>query len=164
MGDQVKVVKNSVVTINYTLTNNNGEVLDSSKANGPLAYLHGHDNIIPGLEKEMEGKTKGDKFKTTILPKDGYGDIRSDMVQNVPKSQFEEGEKLEIGMQFQVQAGEETLIVAIKEINDDTVTLDGNHPLAGQTLHFEVEINEIREATKDELEHGHIHGESCHHH
>ncbi|HLE10173.1 MAG: peptidylprolyl isomerase [Bdellovibrionales bacterium RIFOXYD12_FULL_39_22] len=160
----MKATKDNVVTIEYTLTNEHGETLDSSKDNGPLAYLHGHSNIISGLEQEIEGKGIGEKLKVTIAPKDGYGEIRQDMIQDVPRAQFEDADNLQVGMQFQVQAGEETLIVMVKSVSDDMVTLDGNHPLAGQTLHFDVEICEIRTATEDELHHGHIHSSSCQHH
>lgn len=158
------IAKDSVVKFHYTLTNKDGEVLDKSQ-NEPLAYLHGHHNIIAGLEKEMEGKTVGDKFKATIAPEDAYGEYLAEAVQEVPRANFQGVDNIAVGMQFQSQTDDgHVMLVTVKEVSDDVVVVDGNHPLAGVELTFDVEITEIREATAEELAHGHVHGVGGHHH
>lgn len=158
------VAKDTVVKFNYTLTNKDGEVLDQSRGE-PLAYLHGYHNIITGLETQMTGKSVGDKFIATIAPQDAYGEYISEAVQEVPRANFQGVDKIEVGMQFQSQSDDgHVMLVTVKDVTDDTVVVDGNHPLAGVELTFDVEIVEIREATKEELEHGHAHGVGGHHH
>jgi|SRR5690554_1035647 len=148
-----------VVTIHYTLTNNAGEELDSSRVEGgePLAYLEGAHNIIGGLESALSDKDTGYQAKVSVEPADAYGEINQELVQPVPRSAFEGVENIEPGMQFQAQTPGGPQIVRVVEVNDDTVTIDANHPLAGETLHFDVEVIETREATKEEQEHGHVH-------
>jgi FKBP-type peptidyl-prolyl cis-trans isomerase SlyD len=149
--------------MHYTLTDDAGTTLDTSAGGEPLVYIHGLGHIIPGLEAKVEGKAAGDKIKAVIEPKDAYGERVDEMVNSMPKSEFPDTEELAEGMQFQVDTDKGPLILTIVEVKDDEVVLDGNHPLAGYTLHFDVEITEVREATKDELEHGHVHGEGCQH-
>ncbi len=154
----MQITKNSVAAIDYTLTNDGGEVLDTSEGHEPLAYLHGVGGIIPGLERELEGKQVGDQFQAIIVPADGYG-VRNDALeQEVSREQFEGAEDLELGMQFQVESDNGPMVVTVVEIDDDVVTIDGNHPLAGENLHFDVTVREVRQATDDELSHGHVHG------
>lgn len=154
----MKATKDMVVTMDYTLTNDQGEIIDSSQGGEPLPYLHGHRNIITGLEKELEGKVKGDHVTVKVAPGDGYGERDDDLVQVVPKSEFEEAGELEVGMQFQTHNGEGLQIFQITKIEGDQVTVDGNHPLAGENLNFEVTIQDVRKATAEELSHGHVHG------
>ena len=158
------IANDTVVRFNYTLTNSDGDVLD--KSNGePLAYLHGHHNIIPGLEVQMEGKGAGDKFTVTVAPEDAYGEYLAEAVQEVPRANFQGVENIEVGMQFQSQTDDgHVMLVTVKDVNDDVVVVDGNHPLAGVTLTFDVEVVDVREATADEIAHGHAHGVGGHHH
>ncbi|OPH33943.1 FKBP-type peptidyl-prolyl cis-trans isomerase [Moraxella equi] len=158
------IANDTVVRFNYTLTNSDGDVLD--KSNGePLAYLHGHHNIIPGLEAQMEGKGAGDKFTVTVAPEDAYGEYLAEAVQEVPRANFQGVENIEVGMQFQSQTDDgHVMLVTVKDVNDDVVVVDGNHPLAGVTLTFDVEVVDVREATADEIAHGHAHGVGGHHH
>ncbi|MBB3330359.1 FKBP-type peptidyl-prolyl cis-trans isomerase SlyD [Halomonas campaniensis] len=160
----MQIAQNSVVAFHYTLTNNAGEVLDSSEGREPLTYLHGAGNIIPGLEKELEGRAAGDKLTATIEPSDGYGEKQDQLVQEVPRDAFQGVESVEPGMQFQAQTQGGPLMVTVTSVEGDTVTVDGNHPLAGQTLNFDVEIASVREASQEEIEHGHVHGEGGHQH
>ena len=158
------IANDTVVQFNYTLTNSDGDVLD--KSNGePLAYLHGHHNIISGLESKMEGKSVGDKFTVTGAPEDAYGEYLSEAVQEVPRANFQGVENIEAGMQFQSQTDDgHVMLVTVKDVNDDIVVVDGNHPLAGVTLTFDVEVVDVRKATADEIAHGHAHGAGGHHH
>lgn len=158
----MQVSDNTAVSIHYTLTNASGETLDSSKGAEPLVYLHGAGNIIGGLESALNGKTAGDKFNVTIEPEDAYGEKQADMIQVVSKDMFD-GMPLELGMQFHAEVSHGPGIITVVHIEGDEVTIDGNHPLAGETLTFDVEVMDVREATADELSHGHIHGEGCQH-
>jgi len=160
----MQIANDKVVTIHYTLTNDEGDLLDSSKDQDPLAYLHGSGNIIPGLENALTGRSIGDTFKIEIAPEDGYGVRDNEMVQSVPRSAFEGVDDIEPGMQFQAQSPDGIQLVTVIDIDGDEVILDGNHPMAGITLHFDVEVTDIREATHEELEHGHVHGAGGHHH
>jgi len=160
----MKIGEDKVVSIHYTLTDSGGSVLDSSSGNEPLLYLHGAGNIIPGLESALEGKVSGDKLSVTVDPEQGYGTRDERLVQAVPRSAFKGVEQLAPGMQFQAQGPQGTRLVVITQVTADIVTVDANHPLAGQTLHFEVEVTEVRDATSEELEHGHVHGPGGHHH
>jgi FKBP-type peptidyl-prolyl cis-trans isomerase SlyD len=160
----MKIAHEKVVSIHYTLTNSDGTVLDSSSGGHPLAYLHGFGNIIPGLENALEGKATGDKLEVTVEPEQGYGARDERLVQAVPRSAFKGVDELAPGMQFQAQGPQGTRLVVVTEVAEDVVTVDANHPLAGQTLHFDVEVSEVRDATAEELEHGHVHGPGGHHH
>ncbi|MDH3977890.1 MAG: peptidylprolyl isomerase [Gammaproteobacteria bacterium] len=154
----MKIDNDHVVLLHYKLTNDQGETLDSSEGNEPLAYLHGAKGIIPGLEKELSGKAVGDKFVVVIKPEDAYGEIQAELIEEVPREMFGEIENIEPGMQF--QAGDpngQTHVITIKAVTETTVTVDGNHPLAGQVLHFDVSVENIRPATAEEVEHGHPH-------
>ena len=143
--------------MHYTLTNPAGEVIDSSQGKAPLAYLHGHGNIIPGLEKQLEGKVVGDKLKAEVPAAEGYGEHNPQRVISATRSQFPEEADLTVGMQFQAQTQDGPIIAKITGIEGDTITVDTNHPLAGVDLTFAVEIMEIREATDEEIDHGHVH-------
>ena len=160
----MQITKNAVVAIDYKLTSDEGEVLDTSEGEEPLAYLHGVGGIIPGLERELEGKQAGDQFQIVIVPADAYGERDDTLKQEVAREQFEGPEDLALGMQFQVESEAGPTMVTVVEIDEDVVTIDGNHPMAGINLHFAVTVREVREATEDELSHGHVHGSGgCEH-
>ena len=154
----------SVALFHYTLKNAAGEVLDSSAEGEPLAYLHGGGNIVPGLESQMLGKQAGDVFTAIVSPELGYGVPNTGMIQQIPKDAFPPGQHLEVGMQFGAQTPGGSVAVTITHIDGDMVTVDGNHPLAGVTLHFDVEIVSVRAASSEETAHGHVHGAGGHHH
>lgn len=158
------IANNHVVKFHYTLTNAEGETLDQSQEGQPLAYLQGAGNIIPGLEKQLLGKKVGDKFTVTVPAAEGYGEYNADLVQEVPKQMFQGVENIEAGMQFQAQTDDGVQIVTVKAVEGDNILVDANFPLAGQDLTFDVEITEVRDATEEELEHGHVHGAGGHHH
>jgi FKBP-type peptidyl-prolyl cis-trans isomerase SlyD len=156
----MNITKNLVVSFDYTLTDGNKEVLDSSSGSGPLSYLHGFENIIPGLEKELEGKAEGDTFIVTVPAAEAYGERDEHLVANIPLDQFEGAGEVEAGMQFQAETPEgEHQIITVTKVANGMATIDGNHPLAGIDLTFDVKIVSIREATAEELEHGHPHHE-----
>jgi FKBP-type peptidyl-prolyl cis-trans isomerase SlyD len=157
------VVNDRVVEIHYSLKLENGEVIDSTDGFSPLAYIQGKKNIIQGLEKNLLGKSLGDSFSITVSPEEGYGIKNPELIQIVSIDNFKSPEDLKIGMQFKVPNSEgHAMIVEIKEINNDQVTLDGNHPLAGMNLYFDIKIESIREASEEELVHGHLHkGAGC---
>lgn len=160
---QISVHK--VVTIDYTLTDDQGNVIDSSKGGDPLAYIHGIGNIIPGLESALEGKKAGDALKVSVPPQEGYGERDDSMMQAVPRQMFETPEEIQVGMQFHTMTENgQPMVVTVVETSPETITVDANHPLAGQTLNFDVTIVEVRDATAEELEHGHVHGAGGHHH
>lgn len=154
----MKISKNNVVQMHYKLTNKEGRLLDESD-DQPFAYLHGHGQIVPGLESQLEGKSKGDSLNVVVAPHDAYGEYSEDLLVSVEKSQLAEIPNLSVGMEVQGESPEGTNIFTVVEIKDDQVTLDGNHPLAGETLTFDVNIVSIREATEEELAHGHAHGD-----
>lgn len=158
------VAQDSVVTIHYTLKDDAGTVLDSSSPQEPLAYLHGHGNLIPGLEKELEGKNAGDALSVTIAPADGYGEYDDRLVQSVPRRSLRGIKDVKPGMHLHAQTEDGPRTVTVTKVLGDMVTLDGNHPLAGKSLHFDVRIEEVRPATEEELSHGHVHGAHGHHH
>ena len=154
----MQVDKDKVVSIDYTLKDDKGEVIDTSEGREPLAFIYGSGSIIPGLEKALEGKTPGDDLKVTVEPEEGYGEYNDQLIVEVSKDNFEEGAEINEGMQVQATKSDGSAqILTVKDIADETVTLDANHPLAGETLHFDVEITDVREATPEELEHGHAH-------
>ena len=148
---------NCVVSIHYTLTDDAGEVLDSSRDGDPLKYLHGANNLIPGLENELTGKTAGASMQVSVPPEDAYGLHSPEAIQNVPRSAFEGVDEIQPGMQFQTEGPHGVQIIVVKEVSDDEVTVDANHPLAGKTLHFDVSIEAVRDATPEEIAHGHVH-------
>ncbi len=160
----MQIKKNAVVSIDYTLTNNEGVVMDSSSNQGPLSYIHGIGNLIIGLEKELEGKSVGEALQVSVSPEEGYGVRDDDLMQVVQRDMFQGVDSLEEGMQFQAQTDQGMRIFSIVNIVGDEVTIDGNHPLAGETLNFDVKVVDIREATHEELEHGHVHGSGGVHH
>lgn len=160
----MQIIKNSVVTLNYTLKNDQDEVLDESQDNSFL-YLHGAGGIIPGLEGQLEGKAAGDSFSAHIEPEDGYGNRDDSMVQVVPRDMFDEEHPIEEGIQFHAESPEGDMItVTVTKIEGDEITVDGNHPLAGIALNFDIKIADVREASAEEIEHGHVHGPDGHHH
>lgn len=160
----MKVAENKVITINYTLRDDNKKILDSAQ-NNDFLYLHGAQNIIPGLESALEGKAVNDELSVSIAPADGYGERNDDMTQVVPKEMFGTEEGIEVGQQFHAASPDgQEIMVTIVAVDDENITVDGNHPLAGVTLHFEVQIMDIRDASAEELEHGHAHGPDGHHH
>lgn len=160
----MQVTKHKVVAIDYTLSDDEGQVIDSSRGAEPLEYLHGEGNIVPGLECVLEGKGVGDQIEVVVPPDDGYGLRNDDLRQAVSRDTFADVEDLAVGMQFRVETqAEDFLIVTVVEIGEDQVVIDGNHALAGQTLHFDVTIRDIRDATDDEIAHGHVHGPGCSH-
>jgi FKBP-type peptidyl-prolyl cis-trans isomerase SlyD len=156
----MQITKNKVAAIHYTLTDNEGAVIDSSEGKEPLNYLHGAGNLIMGMEEGLEGKSKGDKFSLKISPDKGYGEKDETLVQKVPKSAFG-GQEVKEGMSFRTNQGG---VVTVTSVESDSVTVDANHPLAGVELNFAVEVVEVRNATADELSHGHVHGPGGHHH
>jgi FKBP-type peptidyl-prolyl cis-trans isomerase SlyD len=154
----VVIGKNSVVTVNYTLTDDAGKVLDSSDGSQPMVYLHGAGTIIPGLEKALVGKGEGDALKVRIEPAEGYGKINPDGIKIIEKAAFEGVESVEVGMAFEAQAPDGTTQeIVVKKLEGDKVTIDTNHPLAGVALNFDIKILSVREATEEELDHGHSH-------
>ncbi|MEZ5003077.1 MAG: peptidylprolyl isomerase [Chitinophagales bacterium] len=162
----MQIAKNKVGFIHYELKNEKGEILDSSAGREPLGYIQGIGNLIPGLEKELEGKKTGDKLSVVIAPEDAYGTFNPNAVHVVPKSGFqgEGNEELQEGMRVQVDSNQGVQIAMVTKIEGENVTLDLNHPLAGVTLYFSVEIMGVRDAEAVELEHGHVHGPGGHHH
>ena len=160
----MQIANQAVATINYVLTANDGKEIDRA-SDGEFAYLHGASNIIPGLEQALEGKSAGDTVQVTVEPADGYGEYHEEQVQQVPRNMFPEDADIEIGLQFHAESpAGDTIIVTVTAIEDNEVTVDGNHPLAGETLNFDVEVVDVRGATEEELEHGHVHSpDGCEH-
>ena len=155
----MKISKDCVVGLEYKLHLGDGEVVDESAPGEPLAYLHGNGQIVPGLEKELEGLTVGDSRQVVVSPANGYGEHDPRGMQQVPRSAFPEGANIEEGETFGAEGPDGSHVpVTIREVKGDTVTIDLNHPLAGKTLHFDVTVREVRAATQEELEHGHVHG------
>jgi FKBP-type peptidyl-prolyl cis-trans isomerase SlyD len=150
--------ENSVVNVHYKLTNDEGKVLDSSDGSTPLAYLHGAGNIVPGLEKALTGKGEGDSLKVRVEPAEGYGDLIPDGVKTIERAAFEGVESVEEGMTFEAQAPDGTVqSIMVTKVEGDQVTIDINHPLAGVALNFDIQIVSVREATEEEIAHGHTH-------
>lgn len=160
----MQITSNRVVLIHYTLTNDAGEVIDSSSGGDPLAYLHGNGNLIPGLEAELVGHVAGDTLNVRIAPRDGYGEVNPALVQNIPRSAFAGIDEISVGMRFQTQTAQGPQVSVVVGVSDDSIRMDANHPLAGQHLNFAVEITEVREASHEEMAHGHVHGAGGHHH
>ncbi|RRJ82893.1 FKBP-type peptidyl-prolyl cis-trans isomerase [Aestuariirhabdus litorea] len=149
---------NLVVSMHYTLTDDEGTVIDSSAGGEPMSYLHGSGTIIPGLEKELVGKVTGAKVKVTVEPEEAYGEVEPELIQTVERGLFQGVDTIEAGMTFQAQGPDGSVQrITVKAVEGDEVTIDGNHPLAGVVLHFDVEIVGVREATPEEIDHGHVH-------
>jgi len=160
-----KIQKNTVATIAYVLKNRKGEILDQAGAEEAFAYLHGHDNVVPGLEKALDGLAVGDKLSVTVSADEGYGDYDPDLVQTVEKSKFPpKMRSVKAGEMLQVDTGAGWSVVTVKEATATHIVIDGNHELAGEDLFFEVEVIALREASPEELEHGHAHGPEGHNH
>lgn len=160
----MQIKENSVVSFHYTLTGKDGQVIDSSEGNQPLTYLHGVGQIVPGLESALLGRQAGDKLDVEVSAEEGYGEHQEYMVQQVPREAFQGVDDIEPGMQFQAQTPQGAMTVTVTAADETTVTVDGNHPLAGQALFFAVEVVSVRDASEEEISHGHVHGEGGHHH
>ena len=161
----MKIDDKSVVSIHFKLTNDKGDVLDSSEEKDPLVYMHGTQSLIDGLEKELKGKSTGDKFDVTVQPNEGYGNVNPELVKEVPHSAFKGVDDIQPGMQFETTSPEGHLqLITIEEIKEESIRVNANHPLAGEVLHFNVSVEEVRVATAEELEHGHVHGPGGHSH
>ncbi len=160
----MKISGTCVVSMHYKLTDSKGVLLDQS-SDDPLTYLHGTNSLIPGLEKELEGKSAGDKLQVTVPPEEAYGEIAPQLIQKLPKNIFNGVENIEVGMEFEATGTDgHIMVVRVEDVQGDEVTVNGNHPLAGKTLNFDVNVVEVREATEEELDHGHAHGDGGHHH
>ena len=152
----MEIEERRVAAFHYTLTNDAGEVIDKSAADAPLAYLHGAGNIVPGLEKALLGKKTGDSLTADVAPEEAYGPRHEGLIQTVPRSAFEGVESVQPGMQFEARTEKGPLLVTVTKVEPEEVVVDGNHPLAGQQLHFAVDVVEVREATEEELNNGHV--------
>ncbi len=159
----MQIAQNKVAIITYTLTNVNGEVIDQANEEQPFSFIAGTGNIIPGLDEALAGKVAGDAVTATITPEKAYGERSDELTQTVPMEMFQGVDSVEPGMQFNAQTNQGMSVVTVTHVEGDQVTIDGNHPLAGETLNFDVRILEVRDATADELEHGHVHGPGCNH-
>jgi FKBP-type peptidyl-prolyl cis-trans isomerase SlyD len=160
----MKIAEKHVVTLNYTLKDNDDNIIDKSD-DGSFCYLHGASNIIPGLENALTGKTSGNELSVSVAPEEGYGPRDDARIQEVPRDAFPPDITIEPGMQFNAEGPDgQAVMVTIAKVEDSTVTVDGNHPLAGVTLNFDVTITDIRDASAEELEHGHVHGPNGHQH
>ena len=159
------VKKDRVVSINFVLRDENGEMLDQSEEGQPLEYLHGHHDIVPGLEKALEGKHVGEHVRVIIPPSEAYGEYEVSLVDEVSREQFPGIDDIQPGMQFQTTMDDGApMVIHVTAVDEEVVVVDGNHPLAGVTLVFEVDIIDVRQACEDELDHGHVHaGGSCEH-
>jgi FKBP-type peptidyl-prolyl cis-trans isomerase SlyD len=160
----VDITADRVVLIHYTLKGDDGAVIDSSAGGEPLAYIHGHGNLVAGLEKALDGKREGDKVVVSVTPAEGYGVHDAALIQRVPKRSLQGSGQIKKGMQFQGQTPGGMRLFTVTALVGDMVTLDGNHPLADKTLNFDVDVVTVREASSEELEHGHVHGAGGHHH
>lgn len=153
----MQIVDRCVVSMHYTLTDPNGQILDSSAGREPLTYLHGAGNIVPGLEQALQGRKVGERFEVTVAAAQAYGDHDPEMVQVVPRSAFQGVAEVSVGMEFQAGGAGHGATVVVRKVEGDEVTIDANHPLAGMPLHFAIEVTEVRDATAQELAHGHVH-------
>ncbi len=159
------ISQHKVVSIHYKVVDvANAEEIDSSEGGEPMTYLHGASNIIPGLEQALEGKGIGDEIEVTVEPADAYGEYSEDRIQQVPMEAFEEMEKVEPGMMVTAQSDDGQINLMVTEVDETTVTVDANHPLAGKSLNFDVKVEAVRDASEEEISHGHVHGPGGHHH
>lgn len=152
----MNIALNKVVSIDYTLTDSEDQVLDTSQGHEPLSYLHGRGHIIPGLEKALEGRSPGDTIKVSIPPEDAYGPRREELIEEIPKDHFDLEGEIQVGMRFQANTDAGVMVMSVTELREDSVVVDANHPLAGETLNFDVTVVDIREATDKEIETGRI--------
>ncbi len=160
----MQIESNSVVTLHYTLKDNDGNIIDQSD-DGSFLYLHGAMNIIPGLENALTGKTAGDELSVSVSPEEGYGVKDPERIQEVPKEMFEGNDDIQVGVQFHAQGPDgAAVVVTVTEIQDDVIVVDGNHALAGVDLNFDVKVVEVRAASEEEITHGHVHGPHGHDH
>jgi FKBP-type peptidyl-prolyl cis-trans isomerase SlyD len=150
----MQVSSDAVVSITYTLTDDHGIVIDSNEGRPALVYLQGHDNIISGLEKGLEGATAGEKRKVDVPPEEAYGEVDQERIFELAKDEFPEELPLEEGMQFVAETAAGEMAITVTEVRENTVIVDANHPLAGMTLHFDIEVADVREATEEELQLG----------
>jgi len=161
----MRISEQKVVTMNYEVADDQGQLIDRSEEGGPLAYIHGNGQLIPGLETALEGRGKGDKVAVDVPPEQGYGERDEEGVQIVARNQFDDSVEIEVGMQFEAEDDDEGhQIVTVVAVDGENITLDTNHPLAGKNLRFEVEILDVRDASAEELSHGHVHGPGGHDH
>jgi len=163
----MEAAKNSVVLFHYTVTEQgSSEAIDTSRERGePLAVLLGHGGLIPGVERALEGRKAGDRFEVTIAPGDAYGERRDDATQRVPKKFFRDADRLRPGMQTVLQTTDgQQRVVTVSKVGMSVIDVDMNHPLAGKSLNFDLEVVEVREASEEERAHGHVHGPGGHHH
>lgn len=160
----MQIKKHAVATIHYTLKDDSGNTLDSSEGRDPLSYIHGVGGLIVGMEEALEGKQKGDAFEVSIPPAKGYGEYNENLVVPIPKSKFPSDVEIEPGMQFQANGPQGVQVVKVLRLEGDNVLIDDNHELAGKNLNFKVEVVEVRDATEEEISHGHVHGPGGHHH
>jgi FKBP-type peptidyl-prolyl cis-trans isomerase SlyD len=154
----MKIENQKVVSFHYTLTSHEGETLESSREGEPLAYLHGAHNIIPGLEKAMEGRAAGDCFEVTVEPTEAYGERDEGKIHRIPAKHFGNTARLKPGQAVVLQTQQGPLQVTVVKVGRFNIDVDANHPLAGQTLTFDVEVTDVRDATEGEASHGHVHG------
>lgn len=160
----MQIESNSVVTLHYILKDNAGNIIDQSD-DGSFLYLHGAMNIIPGLENALTGKSAGDELSVTVSPEEGYGTKDPARIQEVPKEMFENSDEIAIGTQFHAQTPDGgAIVVTVTEVKEDVVVIDGNHALAGVDLNFDVKVIDVRQASEEEIAHGHVHGPHGHHH
>jgi FKBP-type peptidyl-prolyl cis-trans isomerase SlyD len=160
----MKAANNTVVTFHYELSDEQGQKIESSREREALAVLLGAHNIIPGLEKAMLGRTSGERFQVSVPPAEAYGEHRPDFTQRVPKKYFRDAQKLKVGMQTMLQSADGPRMVTVAKLGQSVIDVDLNHPMAGKTLSFDIEITEVREASDEEKAHGHVHGPGGHHH
>ncbi|MGB5325445.1 MAG: peptidylprolyl isomerase [Pseudomonadales bacterium] len=153
----MKIANNTVVGIHYTLCNAEGEQLDSSEGGEPLQYLHGAGNIVAGLENALADKGAGDSLTVVVQPEEGYGVYNEGLVQSVPRALFQGVDEIAVGARFEAQSDQGPISVVVTEVEEDSIVVDGNHPLAGKALHFDVTVTEVREASAEEIDHGHVH-------
>lgn len=160
----MNIENNKVVSFHYTLTNEKGETVESSRDREPMAYLHGAGNIIPGLEKALVGKMTGDQFEVTVQPNEAYGERKENGVQRIPAKHFKQAHSLQKGQRLVLQTKQGPVQVTVVKVGRFNIDVDTNHPLAGQALTFDVEVTEVRDATAEEISHGHVHGPGGAHH
>ena len=160
----MKVEKNSVVTFDYVLKNPEGEVLDTTEGEEPFDYLHGSEGVLPAVEEALEGAIVGQRLQFVVPCEDAYGERDDELITLVPREEFDDVDDLEVGLQMPAVIDDEECLITVLSISDDEVEIEANHPLAGETLHFDITIRTIRAATPEEIEHGHAHGADGHHH
>jgi len=157
-GAGMKIEKDRVVSIHYKLTGDDGDQIDSSADGDPLILLHGAHGVIPGVEQALDGREVGDEFQVTVQPDDGYGPLHPELIQSVPRTLFDGVDEIRAGMRFQAEGPNgEVQVILVRDVGETEVSVDGNHPLAGKVLHFDIKVKSVREATPEELEHGHVH-------